>query len=164
MTVLGIDPGTARTGYGIIEESSNYQKLIDYGCIETSNSFPPEQRLKQIYDNVLNLLDGHPIDAVSVEKLFFNKNLKTVIDVNQARGIILLCAANRDIALHEYTPLQVKQSIIGSGSATKKQVQFMVKTILDLNEEPQPDDAADALALAICHLNCKDFIDLVSKY
>lgn len=164
MVVLGIDPGTARTGYGIVEEVSGSQKIVDCGCIETSNSLPIEQRLKQIYDGIMTLLNTYPVNVVSVEKLFFNKNLKTVVDVNQARGVVLLSSANKGIAIHEYTPLQVKQSIIGSGNATKKQVQFMVKTILSLEKEPQPDDAADALALAICYLNCKDFIDLVSKY
>lgn len=169
MTVLGLDPGTARTGYGIVEEFmprgfgvTNHQKLIGYGCIETSKSLPVEQRLKQIYEEVMAILETYPVDVMAVEKVFFSKNVKTAGDVNQARGVMLLCSANSNIKVQEYTPLQVKQSLVGYGNATKKQIQFMVKAVLSLEVEPQPDDAADALALAICHFSHANFLNALN--
>lgn len=163
MIVLGIDPGTARTGYGIIEELKGKQKLVTYGCIETSKDLPVEIRLKHIYDQLNEVFLAWPIEAAGVEKVFFNKNVKTANEVNQARGVILLSCANKQVPVREFTPTEVKQAIIGNGSATKKQVQYMIKMILSLQYEPKPDDAADALALAVCCLNYSKYFNLVGR-
>lgn len=163
MIVLGIDPGTARTGYGIIEEVKGKQKLLSYGCIETSKDLPVEMRLHQIYDELNDILASWPIEMAGVEKVFFNKNVKTANEVNQARGVILLSCAKGRIPIQEFSPLEVKQAIIGSGTATKKQVQYMIKMILSLEKEPKPDDAADALAIAVCCLNYSKYFNLVGR-
>ena len=151
MIILGIDPGYAIVGYGVIEFKSNRFSVVDYGAITTNAGTPFERRLELIYDD-LNLLMGkfHP-EAMSIEKLFYNTNAKTVIDVAQARGITVLSAAIRSVPVSEYTPLQVKLSVTGYGKAEKKQVMEMTKSILGLAQIPKPDDAADALAIAVCH-------------
>ncbi|MDP2934675.1 MAG: crossover junction endodeoxyribonuclease RuvC [bacterium] len=152
MIILGIDPGTAIVGFGLIEKENKSQKLklIEYGCIKTSAKFSTAERLKIIYEELSSLLKKHKPDIVAVEDLFFFKNLKTAINVSQARGVILLAIAEKNIVVAEFTPLQIKQAVACYGRAEKLQVQKMVKTLLGLDEIPKPDDAADALAAAIC--------------
>ena len=154
MIALGIDPGTATTGYGVVRQQpgGNLQK-IEYGVILTPAQTPMEQRLNQLFDQIEQLILLHRPDACSVEKLFFQRNVTTAIAVGQARGVILLAVGRAGIPLYEYTPLEVKQAVTGYGAADKKQVQEMTRVILNLDEIPRPDDAADALAIAICHLN-----------
>jgi len=153
MRILGIDPGTAIVGYGVIEKHYHDYRVVDYGCIRTEAGLPLPQRLNRIYQGMLLLLEKHQPDEVAVEDLFFNRNITTAISVGEARGVILLAAAQKALPVGEYTPLQVKQAITGYGRAEKKQMQFMIKNILRLTEEPKPDDVADALAVAVCHAN-----------
>jgi crossover junction endodeoxyribonuclease RuvC len=152
MIVLGIDPGTAIVGFGLIEKENRGQKLrlIKYGCIETSAKFSTAERLKIIHEELSSLLKKYKPDIAAVEDIFFFKNLKTAIKISQARGVILLAIAEKKITVAEFTPLQIKQAVTCYGRAEKIQVQKMVKTLLGLNEIPKPDDAADALAVAIC--------------
>ena len=152
MIILGIDPGTAATGYGLIKKNGEL-KLIEYGCIKTSASLTTAERLKELSNQLNDLIKEHKPDMTAVEDIFFFKNLKTAIKVSQARGVILLAAANLNIPVFEYTPLQVKQAITSYGRAEKIQVQKMVKALLNLKEIPKPDDASDALAVAICCAN-----------
>lgn len=151
MIILGIDPGYAIVGYGVVEYKNNHFRDIDHGAIITEAGLPFNKRLRIIYDEFNAVAEKHRPDAVSIEKLFYNSNQKTVIDVAQARGIIMLAAEQHGIPVFEYTPLQVKQSVVGYGRAEKKQVQEMIKRILSLETVPKPDDTADALAMAICH-------------
>ena len=155
MTILGIDPGTATTGYGVIE--APVLKLIEYGCIRTSQKDPLSQRLEEIYRDLSKLIKKHRPEIIAVESVFFYNNVKTAIAVAQSRGVVLLCARQNKVPIREFTPLQVKNSLTNYGKAEKKQIQFMVKTLLDLDRVPKPDDAADALALAICGANAKDY-------
>lgn len=150
MIILGIDPGTATTGYGVIDSKKNELKLIGYGCIKTSKDNAPAERLAEIYSDLNILIKKHNPVTVAVESIFFYKNVKTAMSVAQARGVILLAVQNNKKELLEFTPLQVKNSLTGYGKADKKQVQFMVKKLLHLKKTPKPDDAADALAIAIC--------------
>ena len=152
MIILGIDPGTATTGFGVIKKNKELM-LIDYGCIKTTTNFTTAERLKKLHDQLNSLIKKHKPDMVAVEDIFFFKNLKTAIKVSQARGVILLTAAKSKIPVYEYTPLQIKQAITSYGRAEKIQVQKMVKVLLNLKEIPKPDDAADALAAAICATN-----------
>lgn len=151
MIILGIDPGYAIVGYGVINYEANRFQVLDYGAITTPAGMPFVERL-DVIDRDLNMIfeKYHP-QAMAIEKLFYNTNAKTVIDVAQARGVTVLAAYRHKAEIFEYTPLQVKQSVVGYGRAEKKQVQDMTKRILKLNEIPKPDDAADALAMAICH-------------
>ena len=151
MIILGIDPGTATTGFGIIRVVGNSIKPVDYGIISTPAGVPMEQRLMMIYEQMNQIIEKWQPEQAAIEELFFNKNITTGITVGQARGVLLLSCAQKGLAVHEYTPLEVKQALVGNGRAEKKQVQFMVKTFLGLREVPKPDDAADALAIAICH-------------
>lgn len=151
MVVFGIDPGYATVGCGVVDYTKNRFALIAYGAILTDCKVPFCCRLEKIYDGIAELIQKFKPDAVSIEKLFFNSNQKTAIDVSQARGVCVLAAQKGKIPIFEYTPLQVKQSVVGYGRAEKHQVQEMVKVFLNLDETPRPDDAADALALAICH-------------
>ncbi len=151
MRVLGIDPGLAIVGYGVIDFDGSKMKVVDYGVITTPAKTSYASRIKQIYDAMQILLDKHCVDEVAIEELFFNQNTKTAIDVAQARGALVLSVMNNEKRLYEYTPLQVKQSVCGYGRADKKQVQEMVKRLLNLKDIPRPDDAADALAIAIGH-------------
>ncbi|MFZ5943310.1 MAG: crossover junction endodeoxyribonuclease RuvC [Bacillota bacterium] len=151
MIILGIDPGTAITGYGIIKVEGNKFSSLDYGCIYTDSSWADANRLKLIYEKVSSLIELHQPQEMAVEELFFNKNVKTALSVGQARGVILLTGARKGLVVSEYTPLQVKQAIVGYGRAHKQQIQQMVKIFLNLSNIPKPDDAADALAVAICH-------------
>ncbi|WP_130806751.1 crossover junction endodeoxyribonuclease RuvC [Senegalia massiliensis] len=157
MRIFGIDPGIAIVGYGVIDYKGNNFKVVDYGVITTPASMSPQQRLKKVYDELTNILIEYKPDAVAIEELFFNKNVKTAIQVGQARGVEILAVMNQNIDLFEYTPLQVKQGVVGYGRAKKKQVQEMVKMLLNLKEIPKPDDAADALAVAISHAHSGQF-------
>lgn len=151
MVIFGIDPGYAIVGCGVVRYERNNFSLMGYGAVTTDKDTPFNTRLKQIYDGLTELLEKFKPDAVSIERLYFNTNQKTAIDVAQARGVIVLAVENAGIPIFEYTPLQVKQSIVGYGRAEKSQVQEMTRTFLHLDKIPKPDDAADALALAICH-------------
>ena len=153
MIVLGIDPGFARTGYGVIEEKNKNLRMLDYGCLSTPAGLIFEKRLKKIHEGLNDLIKKFKPDVCAVEKIFFCKNAKTAIDVGQARGVVILTAAEKNLKILEFTPLQVKQFITGYGKAEKQQVQKMVKILLNLKEIPKPDDAADALALAIAGSN-----------
>lgn len=150
MIILGIDPGTATTGYGVVESRDNKLKMIDYGCIRTPAKTPDAERLLEIDRQLIKLIKKYKPEQVGVEDLFFFKNLKTAIKVSQARGVVLSRIAGSGTIAREYTPLQVKQAVAGYGRADKTQVQKMVKLLLGLKETPKPDDAADALAIAIC--------------
>lgn len=160
MIILGIDPGLAIVGYGVIEFIGNRYRAIDYGCILTESNMHHPDRLKIIYQDLSSLIDKYNPDDVAMEELFFNKNVKTAIKVGQARGVEILAAVNKGKPIYEYTPLQIKQSVAGYGRAGKKQVQEMIKLLLNLREIPKPDDAADALAVAICHSSCLNFKDM----
>lgn len=151
MIILGIDPGYAIVGYGVINYEANRFQVLDYGAITTPAGMPFVKRL-DVIDRDLNMIfeKYHP-QAMAIEKLFYNTNAKTVIDVAQARGVTVLAAYRNKAEIFEYTPLQVKQSVVGYGRAEKKQVQEMTRVILNLEKVPKPDDTADALAMAICH-------------
>ena len=157
MIILGIDPGYATVGYGVIECERGKNRALGYGAITTAAHQPLARRLSEIYHDMLTLIDRFRPDAVCVEELFFNTNVTTGVQVGHARGVILLAAAERGLSPYEYTPLQVKQAVVGYGHADKHQVQAMVKAILRLKAVPQPDDAADAVAIAICHAQTKDY-------
>lgn len=151
MRILGIDPGYATIGYGVIEYDNFHFKPINYGAVITKPDKVFADRLCDIFSDINTLIETYKPDCMSIEKLYFNTNTTTAIDVAQARGVIILAARMAKINIFEYTPLQVKQSITGYGRAEKRQVMEMVKNLLRLNSVPKPDDTADALALAICH-------------
>ncbi|HIZ55410.1 MAG TPA: crossover junction endodeoxyribonuclease RuvC [Firmicutes bacterium] len=151
MIILGVDPGYAIVGFGLVEYKNTRFMTLDYGAITTPPGIPMEQRLQMIYNDLCTVLQQYKPDAMSIEKLFFNNNQKTAIAVSQARGVILLAAVQHGVACYEYTPLQVKQSVVGYGQAVKSQVMEMTKRLLNLSKIPKPDDTADALAMAICH-------------
>ncbi len=153
--ILGIDPGVAITGYGVIKVLSNKNELVDYGCILTSAKKPFNERLEQIYRELKQIIKKYKPQQIAVEELFFCKNVKTALKVGQARGVILLTSIQEKILLREFTPLQVKQAVTSYGRADKRQVQEMVKILLNLKNIPKPDDAADALAIAICCAHSK---------
>jgi len=153
MLILGIDPGTAITGFGLITEKKDKLVFIDHGTITTSKTATSQERLKIIYGNLKKIIKDYKPEAIAVEKLFFGKNSKTALAVGQARGIVLLAAAEMKVPLAQYSPLEVKLAVTGYGKADKKQVQEMVVRLLGLSFTPKPDDAADALAIAICHLH-----------
>lgn len=161
MRVLGIDPGTERTGYGIID-NDNGLKMIDYGCIVTSQELSLAQRLVVIRQNLTAVISQYHPDTASVEEIFFSKNMKTAISVSHARGVILLTMAEAGINVFEYTPLQVKSTVCGDGHAGKAQIQKAVKLLLSLDHIPKPDDAADGLAIAICHIQADKMRKLIS--
>lgn len=151
MRILGIDPGYAIVGFGVIDYENQHFRLVDMGAITTEADMPFEARIKAIYLDMCELIQTYKPQEMSIEKLFFNTNQKTAIDVAQARGVTILPAIMNSIPIFEYTPLQVKSSIVGYGRAEKKQVQEMVRTMLHLKDVPKPDDTADAVALAITH-------------
>ena len=151
MVILGIDPGIAIVGYGFLELKGNSYKVLDYGAITTEAKVPLPDRLNSIYEDMSELIEKYKPDDIAFEELFFNKNVKTAITVAQARGVEVLAAKKSHAGLYEYTPLQVKQAIVGYGRASKNQVQEMVKIILNLEKVPKPDDVADALAVAMTH-------------
>ncbi len=152
MITLGIDPGTATTGYGIVKEEKGKMYYIDCGVILTDKNLSASRRLLLLRKEMLSLIKEHSPDILSIESLFFLKNIKTALPVSQSRGVILLTAEEKKLFIYEFTPLEIKQTITGYGKADKKQVQEMIKNILGLKELPKEDDAADALAAAICGL------------
>jgi crossover junction endodeoxyribonuclease RuvC len=149
--VIGIDPGTASCGYGIVHESDGRLKAIDHGWWKTPAAERPELRLKTIFDAVAELIEAHRPDAVALEESFVGADARTALSVGQARGVVMVAAANAGIECAEYPPARVKQVVCGYGRAEKRQVQKMVKAILSLQKEPTPSHASDALAVAICH-------------
>ena len=151
MRIIGIDPGYAIVGFGVLEYNKARFSVVEYGAVTTPADMDFNQRLCEIYSDLCYIFDKFKPDFLSIERLYFTSNQKTAIAVAQARGVTLLAAKQRGIEIFEYTPLQVKQSVTGYGKAVKKQVQEMTKRILDLDEVPKPDDTADALAMAICH-------------
>ncbi|MEG1441404.1 MAG: crossover junction endodeoxyribonuclease RuvC [Oscillospiraceae bacterium] len=151
MRILGVDPGYAIVGYGVIDYIGNKFKVVEYGAIITNADEEMNGRFKSIHDELDAVIERTNPDFMSIEELFFNNNQKTAINVAQARGVLLLAALNHGVRIAEYTPLQVKQAVVGYGRAEKNQVQQMVKLLLNLDEVPKPDDTADAIALAICH-------------
>jgi crossover junction endodeoxyribonuclease RuvC len=151
MRTLGIDPGTAIMGWGIVDEVGGALSLVDFGVLTTPAGMPQAERLAQIYDQLRALLERFRPEAAGVEELFFGKNVNTAITVGQARGVVLLSLAQAGVPIHEYKPTVVKQAVAGYGGADKKQMQEMVRLTLRLDKIPRPDDAADALAIAICH-------------
>lgn len=157
MIILGIDPGYATTGYGVIEKSGNALKPVDYGVVLTPKEESLPVRLAMIDEQVTQIIKKFKPDSIAIEELFFNTNITTGIKVAQARGIMMVCAIKECGRLFEYTPLQVKQALTGNGRAEKMQVQYMVKMLLKLKEIPKPDDAADAMAIAICHAHTSSY-------
>ncbi len=151
--ILGIDPGVADTGYGLIQVTGQEISALDYGSIQTSKHCPLEHRLVEIEKQLIRIIQQYQPTKIGIEKLYFCKNVTTAISVGQARGVVMLTAAKNQLPIVEFTPLQVKQAVTGYGQATKSQIQQMVKTILKLKAIPKPDDAADALAIAICSIN-----------
>lgn len=152
MKVLGIDPGTGRVGWGIVNHEKGNDVLVECGCFETKVKSDLPERLLKIYQFLKELIKEHKPDILSVESLFFATNAKTAFDVGAARGVILMAGQEAGLPIFQYTPLQVKSSLVGYGQADKKQIQFMVTRILHLKETPKPDDAADAVAIALTHL------------
>jgi crossover junction endodeoxyribonuclease RuvC len=151
MIILGIDPGLAIVGFGVIDKQKNKTEVIDYGVIRTPKEDTLPIRLEKVYKGMCELIDKYKPEQVAIEELFFNTNITTGIAVAEARGVILLACINKGCKLFEYTPLQIKQALTGNGRADKQQVQYMVKAILRLKAVPKPDDAADGLAAALCH-------------
>lgn len=151
MIILGIDPGLAIVGYGVINTLKGNSSVIDYGVINTPKEDSVPTRLEKIYEGMLGLIDKFNPDCIAIEELFFNTNTTTGINVAQARGVILLACKQKGLKMYEYTPLQIKQALTGYGKAEKKQIQFMVSRLLNLKSVPKPDDAADGLAVALTH-------------
>ncbi len=151
MRILGVDPGLATVGFAVLDYEGRKYRPIEYGIVESPPKTDMHVRLKMIYEDMCYIIERYKPECMAIEELFFNDNAKTAIMVGQARGVLLLSGANNGLSVYEYTPLQVKQAVTGYGRADKKQVQYMVKTILKLAETPKPDDTADAIAIAICH-------------
>jgi crossover junction endodeoxyribonuclease RuvC len=151
MRILGLDPGTATTGYGIVDAVEGRLSMVDYGVIDTSPDDEAPKRLQKIFRELQALLERYRPDTAAVEEVFFGRNITTAISVGQARGVLLLCLANAGIPIGEYSPPKIKDAVTGYGKADKAQVQMMVRNLLDLEETPRPDDAADGLAVAIAH-------------
>ncbi len=151
MRILGIDPGYAILGYGIVEQKGNRFTPVEFGAVTTDAGSPMPDRLKHLYNSLMEIITEYEPEVAAIEELFFNTNAKTAIMVGQARGVAVLACANSGVEIFEYTPLQIKQALVGYGRADKNQIQVMVKTILNLDKVPKPDDTADALAAAICH-------------
>ena len=164
MIILGIDPGTATTGFGIIKAEKNKLSFIDCGCILTPCHQSDSKRLKDIHKQLSVLIKKYRPDVLAIETLFFCKNQKTIITVSQSKGVLLLTAELEKLPIFEYTPLQVKMATTGYGKAEKKQVQKIVQVILGLDKIPSPDDAADALSIAIAHANSQPFKNMLKKY
>jgi crossover junction endodeoxyribonuclease RuvC len=161
--VLGIDPGLASTGYGVVALSAGRLTALDGGVIETPAGVAQERRLADIHEAIDELLVTHEPEAVALEQLYFGQNVRTAFAVGHARGVVMLAAGQRGLACASYTPQQVKGAVCGNGRAGKEQVARMVKTLLGLSEEPRPDHAADALAVAICHANCAPLSRALSR-
>lgn len=154
MLILGIDPGTAITGYGLVRQIGGRRvELVDYGVIRTPSRLPMAERLRQLYHELADVIANYRPDEAAVEELFFSRNVTTALSVGQARGVAILAAAEAGLSVHEYKPREIKQAIVGYGNASKEQVQEMVRVLLGIDEIPHPDDAADAVAVAICHIH-----------
>ena len=151
MVILGVDPGIATVGFGVTSADHGKYQALEYGAITTHPQLLLEERLALIYDKLTAIITRHKPDCMAIEELFFNKNAKTAVDVCQGRGVILLAAKKQNIDIYEYTPLQIKSSVVGYGRAEKQQIIYMTKLLLKLDKDPKPDDTADALAVAICH-------------
>ncbi len=151
MIILGIDPGYAIVGWGVLNYQGNQFKVLDYGAITTDADMDLFRRFQAVHQSLNEIIERHRPDAMAIEELFFNTNHTTAINVAQARGVLILSALNHNVPVYEYTPLQVKQAVVGYGRAEKQQVQQMTKLLLNLTSVPKPDDTADALAIAICH-------------
>lgn len=161
MLTIGIDPGTAITGYGLVRQATDGSlQAVDYGVIQTPAKSPLPERLVQLYSELTSLIEQHQPQAAAVEKLFFQRNVRTALSVGQGRGVVLLVLAQAGLAVSEYTPMEIKQAVVGYGGADKNQVQQMVRALLELDDIPRPDDAADALAVAICDLHTARFNQL----
>ena len=160
MIILGIDPGTATTGYGVVEKQGNNVKYITCGAILTEKTAAMPDRLLAIYTQLNRLLDTHEPDCIVTEQIFFSNNVTTAMQVGRTVGIVLLCAAQRGLPWMEYRPAEVKMAVAGYGAAEKKQIQYMVQNLLKLDKVPKPDDAADALAIAICHAHSAHLTNL----
>lgn len=163
MLILGIDPGTAIMGYGLIEKKGNRLLPLTYSCWRTPAHTPMPERLLTLYNELQMFMQSYHPQQIAVEELFFNRNTTTAITVAQARGVVLLAGAKAGIPVYEYTPLQVKQAVVGYGRADKKQIQQMVRALLGLQEVPKPDDTADALAIAICHAHSANLHDRMGE-
>ena len=164
MMVLGIDPGTAITGYAFLtEDAAGEAQLLRYGVVETAAGTPMHRRLLAIHQQIVALVREFGPDALAIEELFFKRNVTTAITVGQARGVVLLAAAQAGLPVYEYKPAEVKQALVGYGNADKAQIQEMVRMMLDLAEAPRPDDAADAVAVAICHLHSQRLRGLIDQ-
>jgi crossover junction endodeoxyribonuclease RuvC len=164
MLVIGIDPGTAITGYGLIrDDSAGNLSVVDFGVIQTPNKMPMPERLLQLYQHLKEVILLHRPDSGAVEKLFFQRNVRTAMSVGQGRGVAILALAEAGVPIVEYTPLEIKQAVAGYGGADKQQIQQMVRVLLQLEQVPQPDDAADALAVAICHVHSARLKELAQQ-
>lgn len=161
--VLGIDPGIARTGYGLVYKNNSEYVSVGYGLIKTSKNNEFSERLYILYENIVQIIQNYKPDVVALELLFFNKNVKTAFSVGEARGVIALASRQANLGIFQYTPLQVKQAVVGYGMADKVQVQNMLKILLKKEVFPETDDVADALAIAICHLNSMQLADVKAK-
>ncbi len=163
MIILGFDPGIAIVGFGVVKKQGNHVQAVQYSSIQTKAGLETGIRLKQIYDASKEIIDTYNPEAVAIEKLFFNRNVTTAMTVGQARGVLMLAAVESNLPIFEYTPLQIKQAIVGYGRAEKKQIQEMVKMHLHLQEIPKPHDVAVALAAAICHAPSAIMTSLLAK-
>ncbi len=163
MKVIGIDPGIALTGYAILEIKNNKILPLKYGIIKTEKKALSE-RIKEINTKLKKIIEKYKPNQAGVEKIYFNKNTKTAIDVSEVRGSIILTLINNKVSVFDYTPLQVKQAIVGYGKATKHQIQQMIKILLNLKEKPSPDDVADALAVGVCHINSMKLNSIIRNY
>ena len=161
MRILGLDPGTATTGYGIIDVVEGEPQVVTYGVIRTSARSETPERLQKIYEELVGLLETYEPDAAAVEEVFFGRNITTAISVGQARGVLILALANAGLSVGEYSPPKIKDAVTGYGKADKHQVQLMVRNLLDLDETPRPDDAADGLAVALTHYQHQRFKSLL---
>jgi crossover junction endodeoxyribonuclease RuvC len=161
--ILGIDPGTAITGYGLVREDGGELALVDCGVITTPSGQPLAKRLQTIYRGLGAVIAEHRPVAAAVEELFFSRNVRTALSVGHARGVALLALADASLPIYEYKPLEIKQAIAGYGGADKQQVQEMVRLLLNLDQAPQPDDAADAVAVAVCHIHSARMTDLIAQ-
>lgn len=163
MRILGIDPGIAIVGFGFIDKQGSKVTPVQYGCIQTEAHTPDEERLLHVYEAMVQLIDKYKPEAVAFEKLFFNRNVTTAMSVSQARGVLVLAAVQKGLPIAEYTPMQVKQAIVGYGKAEKRQVQEMTRMFLKLQAIPKPDDVADALAVAVCHAHSYTLISKINE-
>jgi len=161
--VLGVDPGTAITGYGLVREEEGGLTLVDYGVITTPAGQPLPERLQTIYSGLADVAGKHQPQQAAVEELFFSRNVRTALSVGHARGVALLALVDAGLAIYEYKPLEIKQAITGYGGADKQQVQEMVRLLLNLDHVPQPDDAADAVAVAVCHIHSARMTALIEE-